>query len=68
MSGKSGQEAGVELLTPLDSEARKRKEDCLACRLTGSAGLFLISIYVFSNVRKQTSRTNKQVINLVGAG
>lgn len=45
-----------------------KKKDCLACRLTGSAGLFLISVYVFSNVRKQTSRTNKQIINLAGAG
>lgn len=52
----------------LDDETKKKKEDCLACRLTGTAGLFFISVYVFSNVRRQNSQASKRVVSLVGAG
>lgn len=61
-------ELHVRILKPLDSESRKKKEDCLVCRVTGSIGLFFISVYTFANVRKQTSLTNKRIVSLIGAG
>ena len=56
------------LLKPLDIDAKKKKDDCLGCRLTGSAGLLFISIYVLSNARGQKSLTSKKLGSLVGAG
>lgn len=66
--GLSDEEKSSWILKPLDAESQKKKEDCLACRLTGSAGLFLISVYVLSNVRAQKTQTSRRVVSLVGAG
>jgi hypothetical protein len=59
---------GLNVELAVSPETVNKKKDCLACRLTSSAGLFIMATYVFSNVRKQTSRTKSAFINLLGSG
>lgn len=56
-----------ELNVSLDIEKTKKK-DCLACKLTGSIGLFGISVYIFLNARKQKTQFNKTIINCFATG
>lgn len=44
------------------------KTDCLACRLTGSVGLFAISLYVFYNSNKQAKALNRYFQNTLASG
>lgn len=58
----SPKELNVELVP------QRTKKDCMACKLTGSVGLLIISAYLFSTARKQTNKSNRVVTNLLGSG
>ena len=49
-------------------EPTNLKRDCLACRLTGTIGLFGISAYMFMNASKQKTRFNRILINSLASG
>ena len=44
------------------------KKDCLACKLTGTFGLFGISVYMFMNASKQRTPFNRILINSLATG
>ena len=72
MSGDDKNGEIKELHVQLDPNYIKNKynlnKDCLACKITGSVGLFCASIYCFVNARKQTSAFNKNFINVIASG
>lgn len=43
-------------------------KDCLACKITGSVGMFCASVYCFVNARKQTKAFNRNFINVIASG
>lgn len=62
-----------ELFVTLDinnvgNNENKKLKDCLACKLTGTIGLFGISVYMFVNARKQKTQLNKTIINSLATG
>ena len=48
--------------------ASSKGQDCLACRLIGSAGMFGISVYVFMEAFKHAKKTNRLFLNTLGTG
>jgi hypothetical protein len=43
-------------------------KDCLSCKIVGSGGLFLISVYLYAHARKHTKFANKFFIYTIGSG
>ncbi len=43
-------------------------QDCILCRITGSVGMFGISVYVFMEAFKHTKKTNRLFLNTLGTG
>ena len=67
MSSSSNQKVN-ELNVFIDDRSSPKNKDCLACKLTGSIGLFLISGYIYYHGRKQSSRLNRFFYNSLGTG
>jgi hypothetical protein len=55
-------------LDNVDNADKNKLKDCLACKLTGTFGLFGISVYMFLNARKQKTQLNKTIINSLATG
>ena len=52
-----------------DKEIKPLKHtDCLGCRLIGTAGLFVISIFVFKNASQLPKASNRVWVNSIGTG
>ena len=52
-----------------DKEIKPLKNtDCLGCRLIGTAGLFVISIFVFKNASQLPKASNRVLVNSIGTG
>lgn len=49
-------------------DPKNLKKDCLACKLTGTVGLFGISVYMFLNASKQKTPFNRILINTLATG
>jgi len=48
--------------------AGNKGQDCLACRLIGTVGMFGISVYVFMEAFKHPKKTNRLFLNTLGTG
>jgi hypothetical protein len=68
-NNKNKDEKVSELFVTLDSASKDDKlKDCLACKLTGTIGLFGISVYMFLNARNQKTKLNKTIISSLATG
>ena len=52
----------------MNNREKENYKDCLECKITGTIGLFAISVYIFSNTRKNKQFGNKIFLNILGSG
>jgi hypothetical protein len=50
------------------NKKEENNKDCLGCKITGTIGLFSISVYIFSNARHYKQFGNKIFLNILGSG